>query len=243
MNGTSLHRAIGQVAKAVFPLVVETGHSEYPITIGGTIFLVGFRNQVHAVSSRHALSSKDMRRPRIFVREGSRQTIPITTVHYANHLVPDDYADIALIRVDLQAALKQHARRATLVDLDRTRPDWNEYKDTSRFVVVGFPDQHAEVDYARRAVVGERHALHGRYGGPSEQKFVHKLLLEDTEELTSFSGFSGGPVFTWVNRIGQPSLLSLCGVAIQGTAGSKLIRFIEVSILMSTLETWGADAA
>ncbi|UUZ76251.1 serine protease [Polaromonas sp. P1(28)-13] len=217
----------------------ETGHSVYPYTFGGTVFLVGYENRVHVVSSRHALNLDALTPLCIFVRDGSRQRIPLTSVHYAQPgLISDDYADIALIKVDMPAARRKHARRATLIDLDRSMPDWALYRDTTRFVVLGFPDDLSLVDYEQGVIQNQRCVLHGRYAGPASARYVHSLQVQ-SGALTTFSGFSGGPVFSWIQRLGFRPQLSLCGVAIQGSVTSGLIHFIESSILMNALEVWG----
>ena len=164
----------------------------------------------------------------------------MTSVHFApRDLVLDDYADLALIEVDLAAAHKQHARHATLIDLDRPMPDWTAHRDTAELLVLGFPNDFSFVDYELGVIQNQRVSLRGRYVGPATGRYIHTMRVQPATNLSTFSGLSGGPVFAWVQRLGFKPQLALCGVAIQGSVSSGLVHFIEVSVLMAVLDIWG----
>jgi hypothetical protein len=175
----------------------------------------------------------------IFVHDGSRQRIPLESVHFAPpNLLPDDFADISLIEVDQAVAQRQYARHATLIDLDRHLFDWSTFRDTCDFLVVGFPNELSFVDYDRNLIQNQRASLRGRYAGPAHSRHLHSLRIENPPKLSSLSGFSGGPVLAWVRRVGFKPQLVPCGIAVQGTVLSGLVHFIDISILVTALEEW-----
>jgi len=227
------------MAQAVQPLVKETGLPEFPFTIGGTVFLVGLGGRVFVVSSRHALNPDQLNPLWIFVHDGSRKRIPLASVHFAPvHLLPDDYADIALIEVDQASALRQYARHSTILDLDRHMIDWKLYRYTSPLSVVGFANELSHVDYDKQEIRNQRVSLRGRYLAPAMGPHLHTIEIDTPPSLSTLSGISGGPVLAYVHRLGVKPQLVLCGVAIQGTTESRMVHFIELELLVTAIQVW-----
>ena len=59
--------------------------------------------------------------------------------------------------------------------------------------------------------------------------------MSGTHSLSTFSGFSGGPVFALVKHSDSQGEIVLCGMALRGTTSSGLIHFLDRSVLLDAL--------
>jgi hypothetical protein len=176
----------------------------------------------------------------IFVKDGSRQLLPLSNATMVpTRLVDDDWTDLALLEIDMQAALRNYARHSRLIDLDRFFIDWKPYASVSPLAAVGFPRERSYIDYDRRLVHTERLCFPGEYDGPANISHTHiARIIQPEVRMKSWAGVSGGPVFLWARRPGALPCLALCGIAIQGTTSSGIIRFVDAEILRLALDAW-----
>lgn len=180
----------------------------------------------------------------IFPADGARTFLPLRNVHYVSPaIIPDDYTDVALVEVNQSALGFRRHGRARFLDLGIQVPDWRQYQNITDFVVIGFPSNRSYVDYDDCRIHSERVALYGRYVGPAKSAHIFTLEIGDPKGLESFNGFSGGPVFSWVRRVGHKPTLTLAGMVIQGTVESQLMHFIEASIIFNAADVWPAAVA
>lgn len=227
-----------RLAASVQPLVFETVSPDAPYSILGTTFLVGYEHRAFVLTARHALRPDDGLTPLcIFPTDSSQRLLPLKDVFFVSKDdVEKEFADLAVIEIDRAKIVDSELGQATLIDLKPTPRDWLPCHDTSELVVIGYPEDHSFVDYDQETIPTRRIALHGRYCGPSSSSYVHTLEVFDALSLSTFSGFSGGPVFAWTERSGEPAQIALCGMALRGTASSRRIHFLERSVLMDALK-------
>ncbi len=219
----------------VLPVVFETGHELAPHSVFGTCFLVGYQGRVFAVTARHILRPDGELSP-VCVRSPSGRLFPLKDVFFAPiSKIPDDFADLAIVEIDMKK-LTGDMGEARILPLLRDNEDWLPLRDVSPFVVLGFPNEHTFVDYDTGEVVEGMVELIGGYNGPTDSIHVHQIAVENPPPLKSYSGFSGAPVFLLKHSVGAQIVPMLCGVAIQGTAVSRIVRFIERPILLSMLD-------
>lgn len=202
-----LEFAVGRTASVTQPLVFETGLPEAPYSQAGTVFLAAKNGRVRVVTCRHALRPDRLSPICVFPADGVRRFLPLANVHYAPiEFVRDDYADIAMVDVDLRSIRHPSQGQAQALNLDLPTPDWKSHCETSPFVVLGYPVDRSYIDYDDCHIHSERVALYGTYVAPTAERFIHSLVVEDVKELSSFRGFSGGPVFCLVREVGVPLL-------------------------------------
>lgn len=206
------------------PLVFETGIDDAPYSIFGTCFLAGFRGHTFVVATRHSMQP-DANFP-VCVGSPSGRLLPLKHLFSVPiEKVPEDYADLVVLDVDI-ANLTHDMGEASLLPLDNAE-DWHDFRETSRFFVFGFPLEHSLVDYEKNEIVEGFVEMEGRFRRDSSSPFLSEIEILDPPPLRSYSGFSGSPVMLLKQTIGAPAVPILCGIAVQGSAESKIIRFID----------------
>jgi hypothetical protein len=218
----------------VHALVFETGVTEAPLTVAGTGFLVGYRGRFFFLTARHALRP-DALSP-LVLKAPTGRTMELTDVFYIPAEESNaDALDLAIVEIDWHQAMRE-CGEARLLPLERAVGDWQSAHFTSEFLVVGFPKEHSWVEYEDAEVAMGVVELTARYLRPGAETGIHELLVENPPPLQSYSGFSGAPVFMVKHSLGSTTELHLCGMAIQGAAESRLVRFIDISVIVALLD-------
>lgn len=229
---------IASVSGAVQPLVFETGFGEAPYSIFGTVFLVGFRGRAFVVTARHnlTLSGKGSNPLCIFPNDTSQRILPLQDVFFMPmDDVSEDFADFAIIEID-RNRLDDETSEAILIDCAKASGDWYEYALLSRYFVLGYPSDYSFIDYERNVVAHGRIALVGKYVESSEPRYLHELDIDDSKGLSTFSGFSGGPVFSWIEKEPGRGEIAWCGMVVRGTPNSRRMHFVDREVLLSALK-------
>jgi len=229
---------IASVSEAVQPLVFETGSDEMPYSILGTVFLVGFQGRAFVITARHNLIlSGEVANPLcIFPNDKSQRILPLQDIFFLPLKdIPEDYADFAIIEIE-QKELDHETSDATVIDCAKASGEWREHSQSSQFFVLGYPSDHSFVDYGREVVAHGRMALTGKYVVPSEPCYLNELKIDDSNGLNTFSGFSGGPVFSWTEAEPGRGEIVLCGMVVRGTPASMRMHFVDREILLAALK-------
>jgi hypothetical protein len=172
----------------------------------------------------------------VFPSETSHQLIPLKDVFYVpQSLEDDDFLDLAVIRVDIRRIAHPEVAAAALIDFSLACGEWKRYAGEAQVFVIGYPGERSNFNYETQEFRSDREILFGSYGGPSPQPHVHLLCVPDPQSLGRFGGFSGAPVFSWIEQPMQQPTPVLCGMVLQGTPQSGLIRFLDRDILLDAL--------
>lgn len=231
-----LPEVINRISASVQPLVFETNLPEFPYSTRGTVLIVGYEGRAFVLTTRHGLCPEDSPPICVFPTETSQRIIPLKDVFFVSEdHVPDDFVDIAVIEIDMNKITDKEVGSARLIDLDLASGDWLSKSETAEMFVLGYPEEHSFVDYELETITNHRWALHGRYAGASDLDYLHMLEVSGTHSLSTFSGFSGGPVFAWIEHPGNRGEIILCGMALRGTPTSGLIHFLDRSVLLDAL--------
>jgi hypothetical protein len=216
------------------PLVFETGIEEAPHSVFGSSFLVGYRGRVFVITARHVLQPEAQTHA-LCVRSPTGRLLPPKDVFFCPiGSVSDDWADLAAVEIDLSQTSGDMGETRIVLISDQ-QEDWMTMRHVSPFIVVGFPNQHTFMDFETGEVVEGLVELQGSYARPAESLYLHEIKIQSPPPLESYSGFSGCPVFMVKYFIGAPALPVLCGVAVQGSVESGIVRFVETSILVDLL--------
>jgi hypothetical protein len=228
--------AIASIAASVQPLVFETEIEDARYGTSGTAFIVTFERRVFVLTARHALKPEARTRTGIFATDSSRKFLPIRDAFFLpQETFDEDYADFAILEVDLTLVDYEMAMTSA-IDLGLAVGDWYGTRERSKFFVVGFPLSHVYVNYEREAVSTQRVALSGRFAGSSYSAGTYQLDMTGCG-LTTFNGFSGAPVFSWLAHIARPAQIMLAGMVIRGTIESGRMHFLGVDVLLAALRT------
>ena len=229
--------AIDRLALSVQPLVFETENADYTYCTRGTVFLVGYKGKPYVLTARHALMPEHLSPICVFPSDTSHRIMPLKDVFFVSSAdVKEAFVDVVVIEIDTARVTHPEVAQATLINLDLACSDWISYANEARFFLLGYPEERSSVNYETRELRTERVALFGRYGGLSPLPYLHQFLVSDSLALPTFSGFSGGPVFAWIERPEQRPGPVLCGMALRGTPVSGLIHFLDREVLLDALD-------
>ncbi len=210
-------QAIDRLALSVQPLVFETGVVDFPYSMKGTVFLVGYEGKPYVLTARHALYPENPVPICVFPSDTSHRLIPLKDVFFVSRSDEDeDFVDLAAIAIDTMRVTHPEVAQATLINLALACGDWMSYAGEAQFFVLGYPEERSIVNYETLELRTDRMVLFGRYGEPSSLSHLHLLGVSDSLGLKTFSGFSGGPVFAWIERPEQRPAPVLCGMALRG---------------------------
>lgn len=225
----SINEITAHYSRSVQPLVFETGLDEFPYSTAGTVFLVEHEGKAFVLTTRHSLHPDSPCPICIFPSDTSHRLIPLDDVFFVPaDDEPEDYMDLAVIAIDTARINDPEVGGSHLIALTSNFIGWPE--DVAELVVLGFPEDHAFVDPDTQMLHTQRVVLNARYVGPSPLPYLHEARITDAHSLTTFSGFSGGPVFAVLRPPGRPPTVGLCGMAIRGTSSSNVIHFLDRSV-------------
>lgn len=224
-----------KLARSVQPLVFETGIEDFPYSVSGTAFLVGYEGRPYVLTTRHALNPENIGPICIFPSDTSQHFIPLKDVFFVpRDDVSEDFVDLAVVRIDM-SRVTQEVAQATLIDLASASGHWEVDSQDAEFVILGYPEDGSSVDYDKQMLRTDRVILRAKYIGCSISPHLHEIEISEPHALTTFSGFSGSPIFAWATRAGLPAAPVLCGMAIRGSSLSGRIHFLDRSVLLDAL--------
>lgn len=231
----SLNEIVANYSRSVQPLVFETGLAEFPYSTAGTVFLVKYKGKAFVLTTRHGLRPDSLHPICVFPSDTSHRLIPLDDAFFVLvEVEPEDYMDLAVIAVDAARIKDAEVGGALLIELTSNLVGWPD--DVAELFVLGYPEDHSFVDPMNQLLHTQRVALNARYLRPSSLPHLHEALITDNHSLTTFSGFSGSPVFSVLRSTRKPATVGLCGMAIRGSSSSNIIHFLDRSVLLDALE-------
>lgn len=229
---------VQRLSESVQPVVFETNIPETPYSTVGTAFYVGWNGRAFVVMARHTLHPDELNPLCFFPSDSSRRLLPLTSVYYVPaEAEGEESLDLAIIEIDMKAAMMDselvHTR---LIDLNLAVPHSLPSLPQASLFLVGYPEDQSLVNYETEELQNQRIVLHGRYVGPTSPPYVHQMEIAEVQGLSSFSGLSGSPVFTWHQDDQHHGQVTLCGMAISGTPSSGCVHFLDAAIIRSAFE-------
>lgn len=223
--------------KTARQLVFRTGIEGVPVSLGGTYFLLRYRDRLFAITARHVV--KDALPAQLLLATSDDSWVPARILEQIN---PSDEIsgalDLVIYDLDVRHFTAKHRRNSRAYNLLPTESDWSAARYQSHFFFFGYPLTHATVDYGSRTTRAESQQwfLQATYQGVSELPNCHKLGLLDTLGISDLNGLSGSPVFACHRVIGMTARPLLAGIVLRGTAASGLVHFLEVQAVRTVLE-------
>jgi hypothetical protein len=224
------------------PVLVERpGFPDYPLSLGGSCFIVTFRGDPWIVTSKHVVEKFHGTTPehvRIMVETKAQRRLHF--FHTWQFLYPVDrdkedtaWLDILMIRID------RHQVPFTFIDLEREELaplDHATFDDAIR--VAGYPlCLNSEIDFDRKHVQLEMFSVDGAYWGQTSSRFLHAITFAGFGRVHSLNGMSGGVVFHIPH--GERRYY-FAGVIVTGDAEAKRMHFVDAGAIVKTL-MWHYD--
>jgi len=220
-----------ELFKCSRPVLFENDYEGYEYSVGGTAFVVKFKNHYYVLTAKHVIINLSKFSPdqfRVQYRPDSRDFLPISNLYKPSVTDTEDtdQFDLAVFQIDdstLQAELFGEHRPYNLLEMDK----FTIYNPNSKFVYRGFPIETRNIDWVEKnmhqaALLGE-----AEYLGPTGYACTHKLRLLNLQSLNSIDGLSGSPVFQINHDDDRFSRESFAGILIRGSRGCDEAHFLE----------------
>lgn len=230
------------ILKCARPVLFQNADQEWPLSIGGTAFVVKFRNRYFVLTAKHVLKNFRFDQFRVQYRVDSNYFIPLTAMYTLRDQNPSEFAsdddqfDVVVWTTDNEHLLTDHFGKDLpypLLSIDQA----TLFSPNASYLYCGFPTEMRSYDPDRRhmqqaAVSGEAKYLERtRYMG------LHKLqLLRVQDWLKDLDGFSGSPVFQINHDEGKYSRDAFAGMLLRGSRPSDVAYFLEHRRIIELLE-------
>jgi hypothetical protein len=220
----------------VRPVVFETSIPDAPYSTAGTCFVVGYEQSVYAITAKHVVAGMPLNMLHVFPTDDADCSFDLSRGFVPDPgYVSDECIDLVLLRIESTKVAEQIRRKSRLIRMTAESCDWQPTRDVATFMLLGYPNDKCFVDYEEQTIHTGQVLLRGAYSGPSDDGHAHRITVENPLNLPSFSGFSGGPVFSLAQRLAMPSNLTVCGVALAGTSESLTCHFLDSAVLLRAL--------
>jgi hypothetical protein len=203
------------------PVLFQNADPQFPFSIGGTAFIVRFRNRHFVITAKHVLTMNGFRPEqfRIQYRADGKKCLPLRSVYWLRSGNTDDTDQFDLAAWDVD----EDAINVDLFgdDLPYGLREWDNltvFGANSHYLYRGFPTFMRSVDYSGSTIQQGSISSRARYVGPTPYAHIHEIALVNDGTLISAEGLSGSPIFQVNNDVGQFSFEAFAGIMIRGNS-------------------------
>ncbi|NJK93343.1 MAG: hypothetical protein HC904_16950 [Blastochloris sp.] len=230
------------------PMCYSVPNTDCPYNIGGTCFVVRFRQRLWAFTAKHILTNLGVSPNQVMIPYivGGYHFFNLSDARtFENYPTDSDCTDIVLFEIDENTLDMKHYDESTVYDLD-SEPDFPITGDML-LAVHGFPDELNKINDEGTALIMQRASISGHFGDRSQMTGCREIDLLGNGNLKSHSGFSGCPIFIASSEFNQPNASKLIGINLRGTTSKKhyldiiaLKKLVDVHLANQITEQGGA---
>lgn len=220
------------------PILFRTGYPSYPFSVCGSGFVVSYCGRVFAITSRHAGANFDLADTRVQYHPNLPEFIVTSHWHVIHGGDPSDtdQYDVVVHEADgarLDASLFGDYPPYSLPDLG-TLPVFGE---DSIFATQGYPThlRKLEGDIECEAIISSAMLMDADYVGPCTTAQTHKLRVHCANQIESFDGMSGAPVFQVLPDHTHDGTAWFAGMLLRGTSSSGEVQFLGCEKIINVL--------
>jgi hypothetical protein len=222
----------------------QNDDENYPLSNGGTGFIVNFGQRLLVVTAKHVLREKvfDIGQFRVQYRPDAQRFLPLNLLYYPTPIEgydDTDQFDVAVLGIDQQRLEADHFGDDQPYTLPPT-DGLTIFNPAAAYIYRGYPISERQFDFEN---ANERSArltsvtTRARYVGATNSECVHELALLNLAPVRSIDGMSGSPVFQVVNDPdGIHSTETFAGMLIRGAIEAGRAYFIHHRRIIFLLE-------
>jgi hypothetical protein len=236
--------ALEPLIQCARPVIFRTDAPDFPFSVAGTSFLVGFGRHAYVATAGHVLGLLPYSKLLIFPTHGHSTPLRLTDgwrcQDNENHPDASDLYLASFRPSGLPVKARRGGRLIPLRSIDGVR--WHEDRWQSFFFTFGYPKTDTYADYERQQVRHRPYVLYGTYAGPGSVPGCHRLRIKNPLGLPSLDGLSGSPVFSIPSAVAVGEVPRFCGMLLRGTASSGIVHFLDSRVIVQALEQAGRAA-
>ncbi|QDQ83666.1 serine protease family protein [Paraburkholderia megapolitana] len=230
MKIVTMRTSVLAIFRCARPILFYSEYPEFPFSICGSGFLVRYHRRVFAITARHVTANFDLAHACMQYHPSVYGFVPMSFryVFAGGDPSDTDQYDLVIFEVDgskLDISLFSDAPPYELSDSEAP-PIFDK---TSIFVVQGYPSHlHAiECETELEAIISRPMLIDAEYAGPCVSDRVHVLRVHCADQIESFDGMSGAPVFQVLQSYPNLSKIWFAGMVLRGGTSSGELRFLE----------------
>lgn len=231
------------------PVLFEDPTSEFTYWGNGSSFLISSANAVYWVTAAHVMKNMGARAHsvRICPSDVSRVSLPFNERYTVTKGAQDDedYNDIFMMRIDLSHFDRSGDAPLVSQRLEDGVLPASRLKCGDELWVIGYPGDSNVIDYDTRSIKNTRSVIRAIYNGTFVSEHCHSIRIETSLALKTYDGLSGSPVYLLQQRsIGGETVAfpMMVGMVLRGTASSRKLHFVCVSVLADLVRAVETDA-
>ena len=223
-------------------MLFQNDSNEYPISFGGSAFLVRFQDQrTFVVTAVHVLRESEFKlhQFRIQCRPDVNALLPLGAhyrIHGSDAFDADQY-DIAVWDVrPVSEAVYGHHKPYSVWPMEGN----TIFTPAADYLYRGYPQQLRIPEYSTQSY--DQGAITGsaKYVRRTELECIHTLEFNALGPIHDLDGLSGSPVFQVTKDGDTYAVASFAGMIIRGSAQSRLAHFVESRRIVDMLQGIGA---
>lgn len=233
---------LDKIRQCARPVIFATDIAEYPFSISGTAFLVGFGHIFFIITAKHVVQSYPPEKLVVFPSDKSKKHIRISNWwDVCEETGNTECSDIIICKADLGLISKKDRKNSHLLYLSPPNSiEWFDSRFTATFFLCGYPHDTNEIDYDAPQINTGQVLLSARYVGPSEAEGCYKLRAENPLNISNFNGLSGSPVFSIQTKnpftVDSAPKPKFCGMVLRGSPAEGFIHFIPAGTIVHVLQ-------
>ena len=204
----------------------------------GTCFLLQFNNRFFAITAKHVINKYSSQQIRIIINPKSASKmkccfeIEQPFCYKSDDSIVQEFEDFVVIPIDGND-LNQTERE--LFFLYRPVNDSCFCStNTNPLIIAGFPDDNQNIDYEKQQIEGQAMILLGKQIETRDNDLTYKLSVKHDAKLSTFSGFSGSPVFS-CSANGNNKII---GMVLRGHPENKIFRFLDIRAIITGIDVF-----
>lgn len=229
---------VKDLARTVRPLFFENGCYDYEYSSTGSCVLIRYRNRYYAITALHN-NNKNIYKPCQFMVPyftGSEFFLPMKEVFHVDtsENYDTDHKDIFFIEIPYNEMNKENIEVDTVFDFEKNA---NLVHSTrTKYLVHGFPNEIQHIDYEKKTIKNQRFSASAKLLKKEIYLGIDQIKFDVEPGLKSFSGMSGGGVFSITPDEKGGCYAKFEGILLRGTTESLLGYMLNSATIKTYLD-------
>lgn len=226
------------LANIVRPLIFDNECEGYEHNSLGSCVVIEYESRYFAITALHVKKKSGYKPKQLMIpySSGTNLFFPMKEVFNVETSENDDtdHKDVFFIEIPREDIEEEKLDRDTIFDFRE-----NAYLETTKetkYVVYGFPDELQKIDFEQRIIRNQRFSVSAKLEKRECYLGVDQIKFDGNADLNSFSGMSGGGVFSLTPDGAGKYFAKFEGILLRGTPGSLLGYVLKRETIQTYLE-------